>query len=366
MQIRLWDIFCRVIDNYGDIGVCWRLARNLTQRGQRVRLWIDDPRALDWMASHSQELGTASSDSFHHPCEVHPWPGQGWPSHCTPGDVVIEAFGCELPPDIQAGLARVRPAPPVWINLEYLSAEAYTLRCHRLPSPVSHGPAAGLTKHFWYPGFEPTSGGLLREPGLLERRRIHDRNAFLAQLGIAPKPGERLVSLFCYPSAPVEALGKALAGQPTLVLCCGGSNSEALRGLPNIQQHALPWLDQDDYDRLLWSCDLNVVRGEDSFVRAQWAGQPFLWHIYPQDDGAHAQKLMAFLSLICSARPEAERQAIQPVWLAWNGLAPLDSLDQHHLDSVLKSDLWGQWCSRLAAQTDLADQLIKFAQSKKS
>jgi hypothetical protein len=25
MQLH-WDIFCRVIDNFGDIGVCWRLA----------------------------------------------------------------------------------------------------------------------------------------------------------------------------------------------------------------------------------------------------------------------------------------------------------------------------------------------------
>ena len=46
----LWDIFCKVIDNHGDIGVCWRLATQLAARGHEVRLWVDDAAALDWMA----------------------------------------------------------------------------------------------------------------------------------------------------------------------------------------------------------------------------------------------------------------------------------------------------------------------------
>ena len=39
---RSWDVFCRVVDNYGDAAVCWRLARQLAdEHGARVRLWID-------------------------------------------------------------------------------------------------------------------------------------------------------------------------------------------------------------------------------------------------------------------------------------------------------------------------------------
>jgi len=45
-----WDLFCRVIDNFGDIGVCWRLAADLAGRGEAVRLWTDDAGALAWMA----------------------------------------------------------------------------------------------------------------------------------------------------------------------------------------------------------------------------------------------------------------------------------------------------------------------------
>ena len=45
-----WDLFCRVVDNFGDVGVCWRLACELARRGDAVRLWIDDASALAWMA----------------------------------------------------------------------------------------------------------------------------------------------------------------------------------------------------------------------------------------------------------------------------------------------------------------------------
>ena len=38
-----WDVFCAVVDNYGDIGVCWRLSRQLAaEHGIAVRLWVDD------------------------------------------------------------------------------------------------------------------------------------------------------------------------------------------------------------------------------------------------------------------------------------------------------------------------------------
>ena len=75
----------------------------------------------------------------------------------------------------------------------------------------------------------------------------------------------------------------------------------------------LPWLTQLDYDRLLWACDLNFVRGEDSLVRALWAGAPFVWQIYPQHDGAHAAKLEAFLDWLQA--PDSLRQFHR----AWNG-----------------------------------------------
>ncbi|HEY9108336.1 MAG TPA: elongation factor P maturation arginine rhamnosyltransferase EarP [Roseateles sp.] len=334
----LWDIFCRVIDNHGDLGVCWRLARDLAARGERARLWIDDATALAWMAPQQPES-----------IELRGWPDSD--VDAQPGDVVIEAFGCELPPAFVARMATRQPAPH-WINLEYLSAEDYVERSHGLASPQFSGPGAGLTKHFFYPGFTPRTGGLLRELGLLERVAAFDGRAWLAERGWAPRAGERVVSLFAYANQGLPALLDALAEKPTLLLACPGPLQSLVTDRPGLRSIALPYLPQDDYDRLLWACDLNFVRGEDSFVRAQWAGKPFVWHIYPQlEDDAHHAKLEAFMARAGLPAPWCD------VWRGWNGLATLPAsltgLDQAAAHAPA-------WREQLTAQPDLLTQLQGF------
>ena len=302
---KLWDIFCRVIDNYGDIGVCWRLAANLSQRGERVRLWVDDASALTWMAPAGDPR-----------VQVMPWGQSLLPVVLPPADIWLEAFGCDIAPEFiatQLSAARARGKNPVWINLEYLSAESYVARSHGLPSPVMSGPGRGLVKYFFYPGFTPTTGGLLREPDLLPRQAGFNRQAWLQQLGITFE-GEQLLSMFCYePSALDELLSQLANGTtPTRLLVTAGRASAAVETAINNKNRSeplwnkalllsisyLPALNQPDYDHLLWACDLNFVRGEDSLVRALWAEKPLVWQIYPQSDGAHLVKLPAFLDLI--------------------------------------------------------------------
>jgi len=353
-----WDIFCRVIDNFGDIGVAWRLSRDLSARGHAVRLWLDDPAALTWMAP-----GGAAGVEVRHWTPSAPLP--------VPGDVVIEAFGCEPPAAFVAAMAGL-PQPPVWINLEYLSAESYVERSHGLPSPQLAGPGRGLTKWFFYPGFSDRTGGLLREPGLLAERAAFDRAAWLAAHGVAPSPGERLVSLFCYDSAPVHSLFEALAaaqGAPALLLLSPGAAQALAQGAvlpPGLRTLALPWLTQPDHDRLLWACDLNFVRGEDSFVRAIWAGKPFVWQIYPQHDGAHAAKLDAFLALFTRAATsvDASTAVVTPLirlMRAWNRLETAPLL-------LPEASLWQRacaaWRDELTARTDLTTRLLGLVAEK--
>lgn len=314
-----WEIFCRVIDNFGDIGMCWRLACNLAQRGQTVRLWVDDPSALNWMAPP----GSVS-------VEVRQWASPFDLTNTVPGDVLIEAFGCDIDPEFIASYVdsiRSRGVKSSWINLEYLSAEGFAERCHGLPSPVMSGPGAGLTKHFFYPGFTAGTGGLLREPDLLVRQAQFDRHAWLAQHGVR-NTDQRVLSLFCYEPASLGELLNTLAAdaQPSCLLVTPGRASAAVHAeitSKNVLQPLwkkrealsfvyLPALTHADFDHLLWSCDLNFVRGEDSLVRAIWAGQPFVWQIYPQDDDAHLAKLDAFLDWL--AAPDSLRQ----VHAQWN------------------------------------------------
>ncbi len=329
-----WDVYCRVVDNLGDAGVCWRLAAGLAARGQRVRLVIDDAAPLVFMAP-----GGAAG------VEVLPWPGPA-----EPGEVVIEAFGCDPPPATVGAMAR-RATPPPWINLEYLSAEAYVERSHGLPSPQLQGPGRGLTKWFYYPGFTPRTGGLLREPGLLAERAAFDRQAWWQAQGIVVQPGERVVTLFCYDNPALPALLQDLARQPTLLLLTQGPAQRQVTAAPaGLRLHRLPWLSQPDFDRLLWSADLNFVRGEDSLVRAVWAGAPFVWQAYPQHDGAHAAKLDALLQ---AWRPPP---AVAALWQAWNGLrAGWPGLPAPWAAETLA------WRESLLARPDLVTQLIAFA-----
>ena len=355
----LWDVFCRVVDHYGDVGVCWRLAADLAARGEQVRLWLDDASALAWMAPRGAtgvQLVAWHADT--------PIP--------EPGEVVVEAFGCD-PPD--AFVRRMQRAEaPLWIDLEYLSAEPYVERSHGLASPQQLGPGAGRVKWFIFPGFTPATGGLLREPGLLERRAAFDRHAWLAAQGVALAPQERVLSVFCYDAAPVSRLVDALAGgPPTLLLATPGAATQhtlaalgprLVRGA--LRAHALPLLEQPGYDQVLWSADLNFVRGEDSFVRAQWAGAPFVWQIYPQADGAHAVKLEAFLALHLRGAPQSLAHPLRALWLAWNGLADWPAAAPNHCpDAPHWRSHCAAWRKRLAARQDLTTGLLRFARERR-
>ena len=361
----LWDVFCRVIDNFGDIGVCWRLACDLAGRGQRVRLWVDDPGALRWMAPQG-----------HDGVEVAAWTAAT--DFPPPGDVVVEAFGCDPAPAFLAAMAAraATGAAPAWINLEYLSAESYVERSHGLASPQMSGPARGLAKWFFYPGFTPRTGGLLREPALEAEQAAFDRAGWLASSGLVLARGERLVSVFCYPGAPLERLVAALAADArlTVIATAPGAATGATRAAlaaagaaaAMLRQVAQPWLTQADYDRLLWAADLNFVRGEDSWVRAHWAGRPFVWQAYPQDDGAHGAKIDAFLALsLARAAPDAARM-IRTWSAAWNGLddpaAALPPWTPQALD--VAGDAARAWRAQLLASPDLAARLLAFVAEK--
>jgi uncharacterized repeat protein (TIGR03837 family) len=359
-----WDIFCRVIDNLGDIGVCWRISADLAARGQTVRLWIDQPEPLRWMAPGALEGHVPGVQVYHWTDPLTADALADW----TPGDVWIEAFGCDPAPECVSRMAEQLArggAAPVWINLEYLSAEPYVERSHCLPSPVMSGPLKGLTKWFFYPGFTAATGGLLREPDLTARQTAFDAPAWCRAQGL-PDTQARRIGLFCYePAVLGPAMQAVVRDDPRcLWLVTPGRAAQAVAALPApvpaCRLHPLQPLPQRDFDHLLWACDLNLVRGEDSLVRAIWAGQSFVWQIYPQHDNAHHAKLNAFLDWLDA--PASLRRFHQ----LWNGIA-------NRSDEV-----WPGWhtvdgwrdCvqaarARLLAQDDLSQQLIGFVAEKR-
>lgn len=321
-----WDIFCTVVDNYGDIGVCWRLARQLVaEHGVAVRLWVDDLGAFSRICP---EIDPGRGSQAAAGVDIRHW-AQPFPDTTEPADVVIEAFACELPEGYVEAMARRQPVPR-WINLEYLSAEPWVADCHGLPSPH---PRLPLTKHFFIPGFDENSAGLLRERDLLARHAGFDAPDWWARHGGVPVAGALTVSFFAYENKAVCALLAAWRSESRTVRSLV-TDSRVLESVsmaagttlaPGDTRHdggldlqVLPFMRQEAYDDLLAACDLNFVRGEDSLVRAIWAGKPFVWHIYPQDDDAHRIKLDAFLDRYCAGLSVAAADALRKFWHAWN------------------------------------------------
>lgn len=373
--IKTWDIFCRVIDNFGDIGVCWRLARQLAaEHKQSVRLWVDDLDSLIRIWPEAQSLDQQLiagvtvcrwNTEFAHDVQV--------------ADVVIEAFACEIPStyiDKMAELKQLGQAP-IWINLDYLSAERWIEDCHRMPS--TH-PATGLRKTFFFPGFTPRTGGLLREQSLISTRDNFQAEQWLSSLGVAPQPDALLVSLFAYENPAVGSLLSVWINSSKPVHClvpCGKiltSINQALKQelvigdsytQGNLCVQVIPFVTQIEYDHLLWACDINFVRGEDSFVRAQWAAKPMVWHIYLQDEEAHITKLNAFLGIYTQHTNKPLEAAVRHFWLAWNLGEDMATAWQELLDLL---DLWQchsqDWCDALCQQPDLANQLVDFCSSQ--
>lgn len=373
-----WDIFCNVVDNYGDIGVTWRLARQLAaEHGVQVRLWVDELTSLHRLAP---EIDLAAAPQSCSGVEVRHW-SKPFPA-VTPADVVIETFACELPESYVVAMA-ARESKPVWINLEYLSAENWVTGCHRLASPH---PQLPLTKYFFFPGFTRDTGGLLCERGLIQQRQAFQRDpaaraAYWQALGMpAPTPVDVRISLFGYENKGVPDLLAAWAGADYPVTCLvpegrvvgdvsaffGGAAlvPGSILSKGNLQVRILPFTDQDSYDRLLWACDCNFVRGEDSFVRAQWAGRPFIWQIYPQQEDVHWTKLFAFVDIYSSDLAEDAAAGLHALWQAWNQQEGVGEawpmFWRHHVELGVHTR---RWAAHLESLGDLASNLVQFSKS---
>lgn len=370
---RNWHLFCRVIDNFGDIGVCWRLAKQLHHKhGQQVTLWVDDINSFQALCP---SLDVRAAMQIEQGIVVRQWLERVDAAPIAEADVVIEAFACDLP---AAVIDQMRVKQPLWLNLEYLSAEDWVDGFHGSSSPV-----AGMNKIFFFPGFSAKTGGLLWEPELLQlpqrMQQPQERQQLFRELGLAPDLAalDLQISLFAYENPQVPSLLEALSQQRQSVhlLVPQGRVSadvEAWAGVPltlgkpyqrgSLQISTLPFMEQSVYDRLLASCQLNLVRGEESFVRAQMLGLPLLWHIYPQQEDAHLVKLNAFLERYCAGCESSLAASIKAVMRAWNE-PRLPAPKWAELLMQLQS--WSQqaqnWQAEQANHGDLASNLVHYA-----
>lgn len=368
MDARRWDVFCRVVDNYGDAGVCWRLARQLAaEHAIDVTLWIDrlatlarfepsiDPQRA--MQSTAQVRVRQLDDAAPSP---------------RLADVVVEGFGCGLPPRYRDAMA-ASATPPSWINVEYLSAEPWVDTVHGL---ASTDPRRPLTRYFWFPGFTPHTGGLIREAGMLEARDE-------CQARLPGEPAALRIVLFSYPNRALPALFDAWSESDERIACTipdgvatvaldrwlrgdvPHAGQSVVRG--NLTLEVMRFVTQDAFDRLLWRADVNFVRGEDSFVRAQWAARAFVWQPYPQDENAHRLKLDAFLARYEAGLDPDARQSLFAFWQAFNAEdadAAVAAWPAYRAAIAAFAMHGRRWSEALAALPDLTSRLVRFARDR--
>jgi uncharacterized repeat protein (TIGR03837 family) len=372
-----WDLFCSVIDNYGDVGICWRIARELTaEHGQQVRLWVDDLDSFQRLWPNiSPDLETQICEGV----EVRRW-AQSMPE-IRPADVVVEAFACRVPESFLLAMAERTPRP-VWLNLEYFSAEDWVAGCHGLGS--LH-PRLALTQYFFIPGLGIGTGGVpggRKELAALDAFQ-NDDNAvrdFWADRQVPDDEALR-ISLFAYENPAISGLMETLAqsNQKLVLLVPEGrvlaqvAASLRLDALAvgdkyrqgNLEVWVLPFMQQNQYDRMLWASDINFVRGEDSFVRAQHAGKPMVWQAYVQEDGAHWHKLDAFLEHYMAGLSAEATTALRAAWQVWNAGEHRPEVWQNwfaHLDEYRKHAR--KWSEELKTRPNLVEELVKFVAGK--
>lgn len=373
-------VFVRVIDNYGDAGVGWRLSCLLAEYlHMHVRLWIDDTDALNKLVPAPEKQARITIEAWQGDAMM-----QQQLSAAADPVLVIETFGCELPPQV---LERIRQCRPLWLNWEYLTAEDWAVGLHAMSSLQPNG----LEKYFWFMGIDEGSGGLLREPDYLaEREKFRQQpqlqQAFRQEYGLPLQHTGQLWLVFAYTSgqwAQWMAMWQQ-ADTPVTLWLAGGQVIESLRAakliapeelqqegdiceLGNVTLVRIPFVPQAAFDRLLWLADAAIVRGEDSFVRALWAGLPFFWHIYRQDDDVHLQKLHSFWFKAMQGWPAELRQAFTVLSDDLNGAGAVSSLKREqawqylyaHWKNWVKSAV--AWSEMLHGQDNALEKLARFS-----
>lgn len=350
-------IFCRVIDNFGDAGVTWRLAKRLRDLNLPVTLVID---AVDVLAKLVHDLDPAARAAVVRGIRIVDWDffeaevnagnldriGGIWPS------LVFETFGCRLPDAVEKGLCDGRER--LWVNLDYLSAEEWVEGSHMV---WGLHPTLPVKKLWYFPGFTDKTGGLLIEDGLEEARRAFDAEVWRKAHGALP--GRRTLFFFAYPVNAIDRLAAGLkaADEPLNMMLAPGAASDmlakALEGDERFNVVRLPFVPQEEFDDILRAADAVIIRGEDSFVRAQLAGAPLLWATYPTDDKAHEIKLDAWLGRFEAVWPEEDAEARKA----------FDAAARHWVDGTLEPGEFKAWLAALPAQKRAAevwrDSLLK-------
>ena len=342
MLIDNIDIFCEVIDNYGDVGVAYRLARELKRiyPNKELRFIINQTEELNLIKKNDDIIVINYKDVD----KIE-----------QPADLVIETFACNIP---EIYMDKALKTSKLMINLEYFSSEDWVDDFHLQESFLG----GNLKKYFFIPGLSEKSGGIILDKEFLDRKNKvqENREYYLKQFNI-DENYDLIISVFSYEKNFDNFLKtlQKLDKKVLLLLLSEKTQKNFIKYFDNndyydkIKAVKLPFFTYDKYEKLLALCDINLVRGEDSFVRALLLAKPFLWHIYPQDENAHIIKLESFLEKYCPNNKE-----LKETFINYNINKDNFSYFFENLDKIKKYN--EKYADYLIENCNLMNKLINF------
>ncbi|HUW41406.1 MAG TPA: elongation factor P maturation arginine rhamnosyltransferase EarP [Rectinemataceae bacterium] len=197
------DILCKVVDNFGDIGVAYRLAKALTDLDPSLalRLHVDDLVAFHALCP---EVEPGREVQVVRGWTVLRWNADWAGLRERPPRAVLECFACGRPERFEEILYdSADPEPRYVVNIEHLTAESWAADFHLLPSATRSGL---VRKWMFMPGFSEGTGGLI-----IDRRFREARESALALDGRAGGRAEGRARL----ADELAALGATLGAAAT-------------------------------------------------------------------------------------------------------------------------------------------------------
>ncbi|MGL5000169.1 MAG: elongation factor P maturation arginine rhamnosyltransferase EarP [Cetobacterium sp.] len=309
MNIKTLDIFCEIIDNFGDIGVVYRLAKefkSIYKNEIKIRVFLNRLDEFLLINKKAKNIEWQEIDGIEYLTNEYLAK-----NICTfsPANVIIEAFGCNV---LEEYLEKAKDESTLLINLEYLSGETWIEGIHLMESPIGN---KNLKKYFYMPGFKENTGGVIVDRLFLNRKNDVSKNREYYLEKYLPQFRDKdyfIGTIFSYEKNFKPLLNSLLKNNKNnCLLILGEKSKDSVREIlkdisieysekeivehENIKIKFMPFLEQEEYEELINLAHYNFVRGEDSFVRALLTGKPFVWHIYLQEDMAHMDKIRGFV-----------------------------------------------------------------------
>lgn len=360
------SVLCKVVDNFGDIGVGWRLCKSINNEqltmnnNDKVQLIVDDLCAFNKI---DDRVKTDCTFQVIDGIEIYDWKDEELCHKVfseNDGEklsIILELFQCGRPAWMEKILFEEKLERTVHIiMIDYLTAEKYAEDFHLLESLTR---SKKVQKVNFMPGFTEKTGGLI----------IDEQWKTLAEYDCNGP-----VLVFTYErnwSGLVNGIVESNHKNTKVFVAQGrGKQSfvQAWEKQNNLEE--LPYLNQPEWDKMMKTCSVLFIRGEESMSRACLSGIPFVWHAYPQSEEYQLVKVNALLERMERHFESADFEIIKNVWLDFN--SPESEVDETKFKSDVTAFInnrkqlqpgFMDFAQSLLTNGDLCENLFKYIQN---